>query len=125
LLQQQRTSNLGVSLGLDLVEDGKAVLDKIGQGRELQERKNSSVSIVVEESWSLNQKRNTSSEALPPPAFFSLGCFAGLEGRLWAGAPSAALGASTFSEDIVGDALFFWCCDTAKEKKVGCLAFPS
>jgi hypothetical protein len=51
LWQQQRTSNLGVSLGLDLVEDGNTMLDKLGQGRELQEKEHSLALIVVEESW--------------------------------------------------------------------------
>lgn len=122
---QRRTSNLGVSPGLDLVEDGNTVLDEVGQGRELQE-KTHFISIYCRcRRWRICQERSTSSEALPPPAFFSLGCFAGREGRLWAGAPSAAFGASAFSEDIVGDTLFFGVATRQKKKKVGCLAFLS
>lgn len=48
--------------------------------------------------------RRTSSPAflLPPLAAFSLGCFAGLEGSSWAGAPSTGFAPSTCSAMIYG-----------------------
>jgi hypothetical protein len=49
--------------------------------------------------------RRTSRPAflLPPLAAFSLGCFAGLEGSSWAGAPSTGFAPSTCSAMISGD----------------------
>jgi len=87
-----RTSNLGVLSGLDLVKEVESVLDELGERGELSRRQRNGPSAGEVDRLGIWDLPPTSSPALLPPlGAFSLGCLAGRDGRLWA---SAAFGAA-------------------------------